>query len=185
MKKIKKLENKKLLVLSVSAVLLLAGGAFAFTKFNDAASNEVPKPTAELNLDPPTEEEIKASNDNKQAIAEREERIQNQSSSEPGKKSVKPIITYAGQFAPQNHVEVGGYVSDIFEEGGICKATFSHGSSSFSKQTQAIRNAKSVDCPAIKASASEFSPKGKWSVVLSYDSSTASGTSETKTIEVK
>lgn len=180
-----KLKNKKILILSVAAVLLVGSILFYLKVYHSRppAESSAISPTETLNLDPPTDEERKNADDNKRAIVDREQQLKDRPAS-TGKRTVKPFITYAGQFEPQNQIEVGGYVPGIFEEGGVCRATFSQGSSNFSKQVPATQNANSVNCPVIKAARSDFSPKGNWSVVLSYDSKTASGSSETKVIGV-
>ena len=187
MLKIKKVSKIKYLVL-FCAVLIIAGLVILYYT-NDRGNNlEQPTPTSgqteKINLSPPTTEDTKGVEANKEKNISRDEQINNQPIQEPGtKKTVKPTITYSGQYG--NLIEVGGYVSDVFEDGGVCTATFARESTSFSKSVTSVKNINSVDCPVMSAQKSEFNQIGKWYVTVSYDSSTASGKSDVREIEVK
>ncbi|MES2971804.1 MAG: hypothetical protein V4702_05780 [Patescibacteria group bacterium] len=176
--------NKKLMLVAFAAVLLISA-ALLYTRKqsqNTAGTAETPQPTETINLEPATEEDKLRAEQNKQAIVERERQLEEQPPTS-GKKEVKPVITYAGQYGPR--VEVGGYIPGIFEDGGTCTATFSQGSATFSKSVNAIKGASSVDCPVIEATTGEFSTKGTWTVILAYNSASAAGSSEPKQVEVK
>lgn len=181
MVKNKKQSKKYKISALLVALLLIVGVGFAI--WHHASSDSTTQPGT-VNLSPPTKEDAQRVDATKQAIVDRDK--QNASSSsqtQNGKKLVKPTITYAGQY--YGSVEVGGYVSGIFEEGGTCTATFTNGSNNFSKDASAVRNANSVSCPTISVPANQFSPKGAWSVVLGYSSTTASGNSDAQSVEVK
>jgi hypothetical protein len=185
--KIKKISKKPLFILSaIILIVLLSGGYYLFDKRQNKeskAATQAPSQQEEkINLDSPTEQDKLAAEQNKQSIAERDQQVQKQPSAS-GKKSVKPVITYAGQYGPQ--VEVGGYVPGVYEDTGTCTARFTNGSQTFTKSVKAIKNVSSTDCPAMVANNTEFSPKGKWSVVVSYDSPAANGASDSKAIEVR
>lgn len=135
-----------------------------------------------INYAPPTAEDKKNVEQNKENIVANEQNRES-GSSNSSRKNVKPTITYADQYGQS--VEVGAFVSGIFEDGGTCKAIFTHDGSSFSKNVQAVKNANSVNCPVMSAGVSEFSQKGTWSVTVSYDSPTASGASDAHQVEVK
>ncbi len=175
---------KKYLIILVSALLIVA--VIILIHFNqnasDQASSSNPKET--INLDPPTQEDAKRVEANKEKNVARDEAIKNQPSLQPGtKKTVNPTITYAGLYG--NVVEVGGYVGGIFEDGGTCTSTFIQDSTILSKSVQAVKNINSVDCPVMSAQKNEFIKNGKWSITLSYDSSTANGKSDAREIEIK
>lgn len=131
---------------------------------------------------PATQEDIARAEENKEKLSEKIEAEKAQAQNPTtGQKEVKPVITYAGQYG--NTIEVGGYV-DTFEEGGKCTATFTNGSTSFSKEVPSLRGAQSVDCPVISAQTTDFNPKGIWTVTLKYGSVSSSGSSDPKTLEV-
>ena len=186
MTKIKKV-SKKIIVGGLVALLIVAGaGALYIKNRNDAtkSTDVASSPQETLNLDPPTDEDAKRADENKQEILRRDEELKTQQTTTEtsGKKNVKPVITYAGQYG--NSVEAGGYVN-VFEEGGTCTATFTRGSAKITKTVQAIRGANSVNCPVMAANSSEFSQKGTYSVTVSYNSATSTGVSDTKQLEVK
>lgn len=194
MKKIKKLSKnnkRKLLVLLVVAVLLIAGGVYAYTQQKSESSTpqptSSPNPQGAINLEPATEQDKQAVDNTKETTINRSQEPAGQprGGDRDDRGVVKPIITYGGQTQPGSPVEVGGYVPGVFEEGGTCTAKFTNGSNTFSKAVKAVRSANSTDCPAMVATFGEFSPKGNWSVVISYESITSVGTSDGKTIEVK
>lgn len=186
--KIKK-QSKKIILFGAVAVVLAAITGASIVAILQNQRNDVSKPASDtseqkdtINLDPPTKEDVKRVDDNKQSIIDREQQQATPPPTSTGKKTVIPTITYAGQYGQA--IEVGAYVTGIFEEGGSCTATFSKGSISFSKSVAAVRSANAVDCPVMSANASEFSQKGSWSVTVTYSSPTATGVSEAKTVEV-
>lgn len=171
-------KNKKILLLGLAAALIIAGGAlYAFANQSDDPQTET------VNLDPSTRQDAKRVEENKQRIVEKESQ-ENSQAAQPGnnKQTVKPIITYADQYGQA--VEVGAYVT-VFEDNGACTATFTNAGQSIKKTVNAVRNANTTNCPVMTASSNEFSPKGNWSVVVSYDSPTSSGQSDAKIIEIK
>lgn len=188
--KIKNKNIQKKYILSLAALALLATLVllifFFSNKESDNITNQSPpgQQADAIDLSPPTEEDIKRAEANKEKNVARDDAEKNQPVPEPGtKKVVKPTITYAGLYG--DTVEVGGFVGGVFEDGGKCKATFSLGSTSFSKTVTAEKNINSVDCPVMSAQKSEFSQNGKWLVIVSYDSSNANGQSDSREIEIK
>lgn len=184
MSKIKK-PTKKLVLIALVLLLIVSGVSYALLKRsnnNAQPSTEPPGSQEKLNLDPPTAEDAQRVDENKQRIVERQEQEANQSPT-AGKKTVTPVITYAGQYGQA--VEVGGYVNGVFEDNGTCTTTFTLNSQTVKKSVQAVKNNNSVDCPVMAGDASEFPPKGKWIATLSYTSPTASGASAPREIEIR
>lgn len=182
--KIKKLSKKNSIILGIVALLVIGAAAYLFA---DSQDNKAQESTSEgiseqqtINLDPPTEEDAERADDNKQRIVDEQERQANQQNS--GRSSVKPVITYAGQYG--SSVEVGGYVN-VFEEDGNCTAELKQGNKTVSKSVTGVRSANSVDCPAIIIPVSEFNPRGNYSVVLKYNSSKNNGTSDSREINIR
>lgn len=185
MVKLHRPSKKTLIIILAVIILTIAGAGVAFALLRDSRDNAKPDISTEsntegINLNPPTHEDAERVESNKQEIIDREERFNSQSTN--GSRSVKPVITYAGQYG--GAIEVGAYV-DIFEDGGTCTATFTQGVTKIVRSVEAVRSARSTDCPVMSVNASEFNPKGVYSLVVVYSSPSASGTSDTRNIEVK
>ena len=134
--------------------------------------------SGEINLNPPTKEDKARVDANKQRIVAEE-----QNNSQQSKKVAKPTITYIDD--RNGNYGVAGYVSGVFEDGGICSYVFTNGSSTKSKESTAISNVSYTTCPPISIEKNELSPKGTWRIVLKYTSVSSSGDSEAKVIEVQ
>jgi GH25 family lysozyme M1 (1,4-beta-N-acetylmuramidase) len=131
-----------------------------------------------VDLSPATATEKQDSNSHKTAVDT------NPPQTTPDNKiKVTPIIVDASQYDTQ--VEVRSYVTGIVENGGTCKFTFTKGTTTFQKQSSAVADATTTKCPNLTLASTEFSAKGTWSVVVSYDSSKATGASNVVNFEVK
>lgn len=183
MVKIKNLPKK--IIISIIIALIILGLGIYFVSNRNNNQTPVTEPTdtqPAVNYDPPTKEDSERAESNKDRIIEREKSINELPTNESGLKQVKPIITYAGQYG--DSVEVGAY-ANVFEENGSCTATFTLGSTSVKKTVQSVRNANSTDCPVMQVGVSELGAKGTYSVVVSYNSQSSSGTSDSRQVEVK
>jgi hypothetical protein len=76
-------------------------------------------------------------------------------------------------------------VSGIIEEGGTCRLTATKDGTTFTKESTGHKNAQNTICEPIRIARSEFNPAGDWSIKITYLSSNANGTSQTKTIKVQ
>lgn len=180
MSKIKK-PSKKILLFSLCLILIAAGMSYALVSRNTSPSSG----DKTVNLDPPTKADAARVEANKKRLVERQEQEaqQNKTAGTGQLKTVKPAITYAGQY--DNAIEVGAYVNNVFEDGGSCTATFTRSGTQFTKTVQAVKNVSSVDCPTMSAASSDFASKGTWQVTVAYSSGTAQGASDSRQIEVK
>jgi hypothetical protein len=170
----------KSLLIGCLILLVVGGGIYYLVKQPDNKSHR--PASGKTNLEPATKEDKQRADDNKKQIVQQE--AQNSPSSNPdSKKIVQPVITYAGQYG--DSVEVGGNVGGIFEDGGTCTAVFTKDGIVITKTSTGFKNVNSVNCPTITANSTEFRPKGQWSVNLKYTSSTASGTSTSRDINIK
>lgn len=186
MVKIKNKSNNKILVaIILTIVLLVSAGYLVYSRQNTEhqSPNDTVKTGEQINFDPPTEEAKKSTEEHKQNLVKDSETNQGEPVPPTSGKPVKPVISYAGQYGPQ--VEVGALIPGILDNGGTCTVKFTNAGKSFSKSVAAIKNVNSTDCPMMAASNDSFVPKGKWSVVVSYQSPAASGVSDEKVIEVK
>lgn len=172
--------TKKVVIISVAAALVLGGGvAFAYQKVatRDDKPTEVTTPS-----DTPTFSDGAPTEDEKQALIERNEQRVNPSPTE-GKRSVSPVITSASQAG--NEVTISAYVAGVVEEGGTCTLKATKGSLTVTKSVTGVGNATTTNCPPIFVSTSEFSETGEWTATVSYESAKASGSSQSKTFTVK
>jgi ABC-type Na+ efflux pump permease subunit len=169
--------SKKVKILVICAVLLLVAGGTAFALVRHDSS-EQPKPVAtgdkpEINYRPPTKEEQAAGDQAKQAIVDKEkQQSANQNSS--GLTKVTPVISYASADT------VTAYVPGVFEEGGICTATFTQGGTIITRTSSGFENASYTQCAPISP---ELPNTNAWSVSVNYKSATAEGSS--KATEIK
>lgn len=180
-KKKQQLNLKKILLWAIIPVVVVIV-LFLFWPEKENASTATVKPDGLVNLNPPTDEEKAAGDQAKESALEQEKkRNETQPQTSSGKIAVKPIITYAGQY--DDGIEVGGYVSGIFETGGTCTLDLQLGSQKKSVTVNAQRNANAVDCPVMIISRGALSA-GKWQATITYESPSATGTSEIKNVEV-
>lgn len=174
--------RKKVVLLTIAAIILAAALTLYIFRDSIILRSSIQEPdtsiqTDPINMNPPTDEEKRSGDDIKPEILENE---QNRNSS--NKQPVKPNITYAGVYS--GNVEVGGYVSGIYEEGGTCTLTLRKNEKTMTTQVQAERGATSTDCPTLSIASSGLE-KGTWYATMSYSSSSTEGSSEQKPIEVR
>ncbi len=184
---LKSIKSSKKIVLGALALILIStlGGYYIRANNNSGQVMEKPEHIQEENPNstPTPPEETKHSEENKETGTQNRHVTPEGQIRPDGKKAVKPVITYAEQRNDQ--VEVGGYVTGVVEDFGICKAVFQKGAEAMTSQVEAARGANSMDCPVMGAPANEFQQKGTWSVTVSYSSATASGDSDSRQLEIK
>jgi hypothetical protein len=184
MVQIKKITKKSWMIVAALVISALVAGAYFVTRGNNSEqTTQAPTNADTINLDPPTAEDAQRVDENKQKILTRQEQEKSQPTTSTGsKKTVNPVITYAGQYG--QNIEVGGYINGIFEDGGSCTAVFTKNSQTVTKTVQSVKNANAVDCPVMIAQANELNT-GTWTVTISYTSPNATGKSTEREIEVK
>lgn len=185
--------NGRTIALSAIALLVIASALLYIT--NRDASNSLAgsknsteagtysnEPgTQKLNLNPPTENEKKQAEDNKEALAK-----QMEATTPPAgttKRSVKPQLNNPGQYG--DVIEVRALVPSIQEAGGTCTATFTQNTATFSKTSPGISDATTTRCTPISVPRGEFPAAGNWTVAVTYSSDTSQGTSDPETFPVQ
>lgn len=181
--KIKKLKNKKIILLIASVIVIVGvvGGLEKFHIINlyEKKPNLVANdPESDLNLSPPTDQEKQESD---KAKEDQYKKDQERKSATPTS-NVTPVITYAGQY--NGMVEVSALVNGIFEEGGQCHITFTQNQSTIVRDTAGIKNVSNTSCQSVRIPDNQFS-KGTWSVKVEYKSSVSNGTSKSVSFDVK
>lgn len=167
---------KKFALLALPILILGAGGYIVYARDNKPKV-EVPAQTQ------PAQAENQSEGKDKEDLLQRQEAIENQPPSETtGKKTIKPTITYAGQFG--SAIEIGAYVPGVFEDGGTCTLTMEKNGQKAVVSVQAVKNVSAVDCPVMAISRSSVGA-GIWQAVVNYDSPSAQGASDKREVEVK
>lgn len=169
-RRLKKL-NRKTLLLGAAILLFLVLASSGWVYWHKSSQ---PTITSGDDLSP-------AAAADKQEIADRKNQIvqdqKNQTSLQnSGTKNISVIITEASA------TDVRGYANGVFEDGGICTATATYGSQTFSRTSTGFGNVSYTQCAPIN-----WNPplsRGTWTVNLSYKSAMASG-SVNQTIEVR
>ena len=181
------MKNKKIaiIVIVVIAVILIAGAVFLVKSRSD--KNTTANSTGQrstINYDPPTEEEQAAGDEQKQQNAEEQARIDQQPTT--GRKA--EVVVSDATYYPYDgdNIEVRGYISNVLEDGGTCTATFTNASGQkVVKTNPGFKDASTTQCGALDVPRSQFPAGGDWQLVLSYQSSTASGQSAARAVSLE
>lgn len=183
MKSIKTKLNKKIVLLIL--FLVLGTGIFVVSKTHlfRASPGDVTPGLKDVNLEPSTEEDKEAVEENKNELSKKiaNENQSTQTNSSP--KTVSVVITDASQYDQQ--IEIRAYVSGVIENGGICEILIKQGVQEIVKKVSGKSDATTTRCEALTVPRSEFANNGQWQVTVSYTSSSASGKSSVKALEIR
>lgn len=165
----------------VGAVVFITAAYLTFGQslFRQEIAGPTTDPT--IAFTPATEDEKQQADQNKERLAETKQESEATIPSDgqtpsSNKKSVKPTVTEASRSS------VKGYITGIFEEGGVCTATFTKDGSTLTKTSDGFQNASYTQCSPIDLP-SDFLAPGKWAVTLSYSSTQSAGESDIQYIE--
>jgi hypothetical protein len=89
---------------------------------------------------------------------------------------VTPVITQAGWAPSGTAVEVSGFVQGVIEDGGTCRITLTHDGQSVTAEREGLADATTTACGSVELGDAEMD-SGWWQAVLTYESSTSSGSS--------
>ena len=177
-----KINGKIIVILAAIIVLLLTLFVLertGVTNFYTSATTDSSTPDAQtnkINLDPPTEIEQNAGNNQKEEIAGDQNIEQKPQNGE----TVNVVVVDSSQY--DSEIEVRAFASNIVQD-GICKFTFTKDSTSFSKEAPAKADASTTPCLTLNVPRSEFNSAGTWQVTIKYIGNSATGSS-TSTVEV-
>lgn len=179
MKKIK--INKKSILVLVSVMIT---GVIVTVYFVNNLQNKENAP-----LDNPSESQVEKTpsySEDKTAVEKRQ--ALDESSSKKGsnvnKKDVEPVISSWGQTPQKKDLNISGYVSSVYENGGICTVKISKSGQALQKSQTARKDAQVTTCGKITFDRSDLS-KGMWTATLTYESNKAEGSSQSVNIEVE
>lgn len=163
----KRTVQKALTVLLIVFLILLLAGLGYYRFFRIGQQSPTPKTNitttqsgAYVNQTPATPEEKQDAQNTKGTPTP------TPTPSNSGKQAVTVVITSAD---PTN---VRAYVQGVIEDGGICTAAFTSGSTVKTGTTTGISNVSYTVCPAIQVAGVE---KGTWTLTYSYESKSYSG----------
>lgn len=179
MKKNKKSKNKRLLIAVISVLVAVCLAFFAYQSIsnNNSDKDQAYEPESGVDYGPPTEQEQKSGDLQKEDISKEEE--QDDSSSE---EDIVVIITDAAVY--DGTVEIRAFIPNYYED-GTCTLTFKKGSNSLIKHTPAYKDASTTICTNPLINKSEFPASGTWNLTVDYKSSDgATASSDERTIEI-
>jgi hypothetical protein len=182
-----KKSNKKYVILTVIILALVAFAIVWFLLFRNESepenSTENTDSSSEINLQPPTDQELQAGDEikEKQPPANNDEPEENPESTNQ-KQDVDVIITDASQY--DDVIEVRAYMPGIFEK-GTCSVTMKNGNETFTIDETAFPDASSTICTNQEIKVSDLPSKGSWTVEVSFSSEKYQGTSDQKEVVVQ
>lgn len=177
--------SKILFLIAGILVLLLLVSAYYFfvRKSNTGDSNIGTESGEKLDLTPPTDEELRETEEFKKNLANESQGSSNPSTTPDGLRSVTPVVGYLQQ-AENLSVESNGYISGIAETDGICTLTLEKDNVKVTETRQAKLDAQGMICGQMIIGRDRLS-QGSWKGYISYKSGKSSGISEDRIIEVK
>lgn len=92
-----------------------------------------------------------------------------------GTDSATVVITYSGWEDASESVEAGAYAS-LLEPAGSCTLSLSQGAVTMTQTIDALTDVSTMSCGGFQIPSADLSP-GTWTAVVSYASSTSTGTS--------
>ena len=131
-----------------------------------------------INYSGPTQEERKSSQDSKKNSG-----TTNSTNSPDNKSGQKVAVAVTYSSTHDEIVEVRAFTPSVIEGDGVCHAVFTKGTQTVEATAKAFIDSSTTQCNPIFIDLSKFPEKGSWSLVVSFLSSNASGSSEK--IEVK
>lgn len=190
-KKTKNIFKKKAVLIagvSVAAVLLIGGGWYAWQRHNASISTTPTVAENEAAVKTETQPQPEATpadaNENSES-AKNGESPAATPAAPSGKKQATPSLTFAGYAdAAKQQVEVDAFVQGVLEDGGTCTMTATKGSQKVTAQSTGRANVSQTRCENIIVERAKFPSGGTWSVVVSYESATASGSSSPQNMEL-
>ncbi len=174
-------KNKKttLITIILAVLLIIASVAAYFIFFKKSDTFQGTAGVSKVNYGPPTEQEKKAGDTQKNAVVE-QDKLDKQNTTNT---NADVFISDASYYSDDNMVEVRGYITNVYENGGTCTATFTQGSQSVSTSSTGFQDAKTTQCGILNIARSKFTTTGTWNLTLTYSSPTAQG-SKTSSIKL-
>lgn len=171
-----------IVALSVIAALAAAGGGYVLTRgwpgtsaSSDASGTTVATPTPEPAQQTPVAPDVPNPSSG-QTVATDEPVVVDT-------EAVPVVLTYSAWSPTDREVLAGGYVSGVIEDGGVCTLTLTRDGSSVVVEGAAMADATTTVCGGLSVAGSRLTA-GTWQAVLTYASSTHTGSSPAVAVEV-
>ncbi len=174
----KKFLTKKNLIILAAAVLLVGGGVYAYSRYQSNRDADSGTNINNVDYGPPTPEEQAAGDEQKTENTEKEGNINATPS-----KTANIVLIDANQYF--DIFEVRAYISNQYEDGGTCTATFTKDGQTVRQTSNAFKDASTTQCGALDIARSRFPTVGDWQLIVEYSSPTSSGQTTTQTVTVK
>lgn len=174
--------GKKIFLIVLIATLLVAvGGYFAYAAVSQqvwpfTSSSNTQTTDDDTNYAPPTEQEIRDSQDGKKNSGEQENQTP------PANVSVG--ISFAGYDDGEGVIDIRAFTTDVIEGDGTCRATLTLNGQEVTRESKAFVDSSSSQCEPIQISLADFPAGGTWKLVVDYQSGSHSGSSSTVEVEV-
>jgi cytoskeletal protein RodZ len=189
-KKRKNFLNKKAIIIaSISvAILLLVGGGWFFWQSRNASIPVTPtvaENEAAVKTETQPQSEVAPADNNENSESAKNGESTTTPTTPSGKKQVTPSLTFVGYAdGAKQQVEVDAFVQGVLEDGGTCVMTATKGGQKVTAQSTGRANVSQTRCENIIVDRSKFPSGGTWSVVVTYESATASGSSAPQNMEL-
>ncbi len=169
------MQIKKHQTIILAFIILTVLLGLVFVAFNrnspkpDAKNQTTGSTSSPINYNPPSAEEKKASDDQKQSNVARTKT----DASPTVDDSAAVVISDASQY--DDVVEVRAYITSLYDEAGTCTATFTKDGQTVSVENPAFKDAKTTQCGALNIARQKFSSGGNWQLSVTYTSGKISG----------
>ena len=179
-----KINKTKAVILFISGLLIL-GSSLYLIKSSDNDQVNSGKDTSrainDVDYGPPSDEEKNAGDLRKPDNVE-QEKIESGAATDT--RTAEIVIVDSSQY--DEVFEIRSFISNVFEDGGVCTATFSRaGSTPVVASSTGTTSATTTQCGKISIPISSFATKGEWQLKLSYSSPTAKGETINRLVEIK
>lgn len=187
MYKIKKHQQKtnRIILLCISIAAIITVISYCTVRYlNENSNNKNDDGQYSINYDPPTQQEITETENQKDKIAPNTGPTKDQPNTTPPSNSpvaVVPVISSWG-YSDQN-LEISGFVPGIIESAGTCTVKAVNGTLTATASSSGTPNAQNVSCGLIKIPRSKLNA-GTWTITIDYKSTKHNGTSEPRSQDV-
>lgn len=164
--------TRRRVIAGVLALALIAGGAWLWYASAQEAKDAAGQTAQSIEAEKESTEEFE-----KKLQEQKSNDSTGRTTSEASNLTVANVILGAA-----TETEMRGYISNVLEEGGICTASYTKGSTVITGTSKGFVDVNKTTCPPISVTGLS---RGDWTATLSYKSATASGKSEAVNLSVK
>jgi hypothetical protein len=169
----KKYFPKKSTLLLLAITLVLISGALILYTYNKHKRKSTATPSLisgnYINYDPPTQQEKNEADSVKQKIVEKKD-----TNGPTAPANITPIISYASK------TSVNAFVPGVFEDGGMCKASFTQNDITINRTVTGFANSNYTQCAPIIPN---LPNENRWVITIYYKSAQSSGSSQSQEIQ--